>query len=187
MQYIQEEIWLQQLSTGVDAAYKQLFDRYYGLLAMFAYKYLEDRQAAEDVIHDVLLHLYQNKEKFTSIVVLKSYLYNAVRNRCLNILQHRKIVKDYALNVTEQRAQERGDYTMLEIEVYDQLRDAIDALPVPQCIIYDLTLQGYDNKEIAEKLGITEDSVKAHKKRGKKLLRERLENLMFWAIILSYM
>lgn len=185
MQYSQENIWLQQLSIGTESAYKQLFDHYYCLLAMFACRYLEDRQQAEDAVHDVLLNLYQQKERFNSITLLKSYLYNSVRNRCLNVLDHDKVVREYASDVVEKERTGTWKYNMLETEVYEQLREAIHTLPEPQRKIFDLTLDGYNNTEIAQLLELTEDAVKAHKKRGKKLLREKLQNLMYCSLIIN--
>ena len=44
--------------------------------------------------------------------------------------------------------------------------------------IYELTLQELSNEEIAAQLGLSVDSVKAHKKRGKQILKERLKGLM---------
>ena len=185
MCYFQEKIWLQQLSAGSEKAYKQLFERYYSLLATFAHKYLLDNQLAEDAVHDVLLNLYQQKEKFNSIVLLKSYLYNSVRNRCLNLLEHQKVAREYAAG--SMRQENNWKYSFLEAEVYEQLREAIDSLPEQQRKIFDLTLQGYNNGEIAGTLGITEDAVKAHKKRGKKLLREKLQHLMYGCLIIHWL
>ena len=182
MCYRNEEVWLQQLSKGSEKAYIQLFERYYTLLAMFAFRYLADRQLAEDAVHDVVLNLWQKKERFISITTLKAYLYNSVRNRCLNILEHDQVRKIYIRKMKEQGAEELN---YLETEVYEQLREAIYALPEQQRQIFDLTLQGFDNAEIAKKLNITLDAVKSHKKRGKKLLKENLGNLMLWVLILN--
>ncbi len=54
----------------------------------------------------------------------------------------------------------------------------IGELSDPVRKIYELTLQEFSNEEIAEQLGLTVDSVKAHKKRGKQILKERLKGLM---------
>ena len=187
MQYPQDEIWLQELGRGKERAYQRLFDQYYRLLAMFSFKYLNDRQQAEDAVHDVLLNLYQRKERFNSIVLLKSYLFNAVRNRCLNILEHRKVALEYNTRVIQLAGANFDEYNYIEMEVYEQLREAIGQLPEQQRRIFDLTLQGYDNAAIAEEMGITEDAVKSHKKRGKKLLKEKLQHLMYWSLIINWL
>lgn len=174
----QEEIWLEALSTGEEEAYKVLFTRYYSLLALFAHRYLSDRQRAEDAVHDVILNLYLQKEKFNSIVSLKAYLYNAVKNRCLNILKRQKLKEKYALEYRDQTDFDTHDYPLLEAETYELLKNAIGELHQQTRKVYDLLLLGYDNSEIAQKLGITLDAVKAQKKRGKKQLKEKLQNLL---------
>ncbi len=187
MQYPQDEIWLQELGYGKERAYQRLFDQYYRLLAIFSFKYLNDRQQAEDAVHDVLLSLYQQKERFNSITLLKSYLFNAVRNRCLNILEHQKVAREYTTKIIQLTGTNLDEYNYIESEVYEQLREAIRQLPEVQRRVFDLTLQGYDNAAIAEEMGISEDAVKSHKKRGKKLLKEKLQHLMYWSLIINWL
>lgn len=162
---------------GEEEAYKILFTRYYSLLALFACRYLCDRQQAEDTVHDVFLNLYLQKEKFNSIVSLKTYLYNSVKNRCFNILKRRKLQEKYTLEVQKQTDSESFYYHILETETYELLKKAISELHLQTRNVYDLLLSGYDNTEISEKLGISLDAVKAQKKRGKKLLKEKLRGL----------
>ena len=176
-------IWLTGLSRGEEQAYRLLFREYYALLAVFAYRYLNDRQLSEDVIHDVFLGLYQEKERFLNIMTLKSYLYNAVRNRCVDILRHQQIATRYEEEV-KGNGEDFYEEGILEAEAYVLLRKAITELPGQTGSVYDLVLQGYSNAEIAEKLSLTEDAVKAHKKRGKKLLREKLGHLLAVSLLI---
>lgn len=179
-----DDIWLQQLSTGTDEAYELLFTNYYSSLGMFAYRYLNDRQKAEDAVHDVLLELYQNWEKFDTITSLKAYLYNSIKNRCLNILKHDKIHNRYATFITSSE-QDFCDNRILEIETYELLKEAVNQLPEQTRKVYDLVLQGYDNPDIAKKLDLSDDAVKAHRKRGKKLLKDKLQHLLVFLLTLS--
>lgn len=182
-----EDIWLKQLSKGTEEAYKLLFDRYYSLLGVFAYRYLNDKQEAEDAINDVLLGLYQDKEKFETISALKAYLYNSVRNRCLNILRHNKIRSRYREEIAGQTETSFFLNQILESEVYELLEKAIGELPEQTRIVYQLVIQGYNNKEIAAKTGLSEDAIKAYKQRGKKILKERLQHLLILLIIFRFL
>lgn len=74
---------------------------------------------------------------------------------------------------------------ILEEEVYLILKEALDTLPEQTRQIYDLSLLGHDNQEIASLLGLTLDAVKARKKRGKQLLQEKLKNLIYLLILFS--
>ena len=184
MKNLSEDVWLKQLGNGTEEAYKLLFDRYYSLLGIVAYHYLNDRQKSEDVVHDVLLGLYQDKERFETITALKAYLYNSVRNRSLNMLRHDKIKARYAEEYAEKEKSSLFQNQVLEAEVHELLEQAIAQLPRQTRMVYELVLLGYNNKEIAAKAGLTEDAVKAHKQRGKKILREKLQHLLtIWILV----
>src|SRR5690606_20733139 len=127
---------------------------------------------AKDVVQDVLLDLWRNTITFTQELTLKSYLYTSVRNKCLDKLKHQKVKTKYLNSLKEESSFFLTQ--ILEEEVYEQLRIAIKELPPPVNEIYELTLLGKTNKEIAEELDLTIDAVKSHKKRGKKALQTKL-------------
>lgn len=179
-----DHIWLQQLSRGDAQAYRQLFHCYYSLLGVFAYRYLNDKQLCEDIVHDVFLELYQQKDRFLTINALKTYLYSAVRNRCVDFLRHHKVQVRYAELFLAEKEEAFYDSQVLEAEAYNLLKKAITELPNQTRGVYDLVLQGYTNQEIAEKMGLTEDAVKAHKKRGKKILRDKLAYLLSVSLLI---
>lgn len=184
MEINDDHTWLQQLSCGEAGAYRQLFQRYYTLLGVFAYRYLSDKQLCEDIVHDVFLELYQQKDRFLTINALKSYLYNAVRNRCIDFLRHYKVEGRYAALWMAEKEEAFYESRVLEAETYALLKKAIAELPDQTRKVYDLVLQGYSNPEIAEKMGLSEDAVKAYRKRGKKILRDKLANLLAVSLLL---
>lgn len=179
-----DHIWLEELRRGKEDAYRLLFKRYYALLGVFAYRYLNDRQLCEDAVHDVFLELFQAKERFITIVALKTYLYNAVRNRCVDMLRHDRVKARYAEQVITEKENLFYYNQVLEAESYLLLKKAIADLPGQTRLVYDYVLQGYNNQEIAEKIGITEDAVKAYKKRGKKILRDKLKYLSSFSLLI---
>lgn len=175
---------MRDLSKGAEDAYRLLFSRYYSLLGIFAFRYLNDKQLCEDVVHDVFLDLYQSRENFRTVLTLKSYLYGAVRNRCIDVLRHQQVKGRYEAQVLEAGKEAFYEDGILETEAYALLKEAITELPDQTRAVYDLVLHGFTNQEIAEKLNLTEDAVKAHKKRGKKILREKLEYLLSASLII---
>ena len=172
-----EKIWLEQLSKGDDHAYKELFDQLFYSLSSFAAKYLENHENAEDVVQDVFFEFWLKKITFDTFISLKTYFYRSVRNRCLDILKHQKVQSRY---FSEHALKEQTEFFLpqvLEEEVYVLLKEAIDSLPEQIRKVYDLTLLGHPNQEIAELLDITLDAVKSRKKRGKQLLQATLKNM----------
>ena len=175
--------WLQKLCQGEDEGYRIFFEEYYQILGLFAFKYVKDKDTAEDIINDIILELYSRKLQFENIVALKTYLFLSIKNRSLNYLRHHQSTQRY-LSLTE--AEEERDFfldNIIEEEVYFLLKKAICKLPEPIRQIYELSLQGLSNEEIARQLDLTIDSVKAYKKRGKQVLKKRLKGLMVFLSI----
>lgn len=172
-----EKTWLEKLRRGEEKAYRKFFEEYYQILCVFAGKYLKDHDHAEDIVHDVILELYSRKQSFPTLEALKSWLFSAIKNRCLNDLRHLRAGDRYA---REMQAGERQEFfleNIIEEETYFLLRQAIRQLDSPLRRIYELTLQGKSNEEIARALDLTLDSVKSYKKRGKQVLKEMLKDL----------
>lgn len=178
-----ERIWLEELEKGQNSAFRVLFVTFYAHLCAFARKYVDQQVVAEDIVQDILYDLWLRKLHFENLLALKAYLYSTVRNRCLDVLKHRKVEERY---FTEQRHKEDTDFFLhqiLEEEVYVFLKEAIAALPEQTAKIYLLALEGYDNAEIADILHLTLDAVKAHKKRGKKILQEKLKGFIYLFVL----
>lgn len=174
----QEPKWLQQLCRGEEEGYRAFFEEYYQVLGVFAMKYVKEKEAAEDIVQDVLLELYSRHLQFDTVVALKAWLFTSIKNKCVNHLRHLRSRERY---LQELPAEEEGEFFLdriIEEEVYFLLRKAVCELADPVRRIYELSLQGHSNEEIAAMLDLTLDSVKSYKKRGKQVLRERLKGLM---------
>ena len=73
---------------------------------------------------------------------------------------------------------------MLEEEVYSNLLKALDKLPKRCKEVFELSLKGYKNDEIAQAMEISLETVKSQKKRGKSLLSSVLKNLAAYLLLL---
>ena len=176
-----EKHWLKLLVEGDEKAYKRLFELYDSSLVMFAAKYLRDTDLAEDLVQDVIYDFWKQRQHLSELSSLKSWLYISVRNRCINYLEHDKVKKKYL----QLNGEAEADFFLSQIieeEVYLALKQAIDILPPKIRTIFYLILERKTNAEIASLLGITEEAVKAYRKRGMKMLRIRLSN--FWILAL---
>lgn len=183
METAQENRWLIALQDGDGQAFRKLFDDYFYPLFSFAFKYVENEGEAEDVVSEVIYELWEKKLHFESILMLKSFLYRSVRNRCLNILKHREIEEKYR---EQNDWKSESDFFLdqiLEEEVYLELRKTIESLPESIRKIYELVLLGYDNQEISVMTGLSSDAIKARKKRGKQLLQEKLKHLVYLLVL----
>jgi len=82
---------IEGLRSGRESAYQQLFERFYRKLVVFAMKYIGDLEVARDLVQDLFLSIYESRRSISIQTSLKSYLYSAVKNRCLNHIRHQAV------------------------------------------------------------------------------------------------
>ena len=179
------DIWLSNLSKGCNSSYKILFDKYYYRLCSFANKFLDSKEGCEDIVQEIFFYLYESQREFDNEVSLKSYLYTSVKNKCLSILRHQKVIEKYADRIDEKEQKEFFLNALIEEEVFSFLKDSFSYLPEKTKKVFELTVKGYKNEQISEELGLSIDAVKSHKKRGNVILRDKLKDLVFLLIMLS--
>ena len=160
-----------------DDAIKMLFEQYYTPLVLFANGYVLELDSCKDIVQEVFIVLIEAREKFNSIYNLKAYLYQATRNRCLKYLRHEEVKKKYAEEVQYESEEFYFD-RILEEEVYQHLMNAISDLPEQCRKVFLLVLENKSNQEIANMLSVGIETVKSHKKAGKKILYERLKDMV---------
>lgn len=166
------------ISMGSRENFDLVFRTYYQALVSFASTYL-DREIAEDVVSNMFFKLWQKKHKINDQSHLKFLLYRAVRNACLNAIK----LNQNAANRAEYIAQESEQFepsvvnNIIHAEVLAEIYRAINMLP-SQCarVIALSYVDGLSNAEIAKEMGLSEQTVKNHKGRGLKALKENLSN-----------
>ena len=175
------QAWLRSLYAGEEQAYKLFFERYYQLFARFAMKYVSDEMVSEDIVHDVILEYWTARRLFESLESFKSFFYVSIKNRCLNWLDHKQAERNYLNDASARQSDDFFLDSIIEEEVYALMRKTCGEFSGPLRKVFDLVLDGKSNDEIAKALGLSLDSVKAYKKRGKQILKKRLGHLLaFW-------
>jgi RNA polymerase sigma-70 factor (ECF subfamily) len=72
------------IRAGRESAFEELFKDYYRPLSVFALRYVPDLELAKEIVQGFFVHLYENRKSIIISNSLESYLYQSVRNRCLN-------------------------------------------------------------------------------------------------------
>ncbi len=167
-----EEFYIAGLHQGNEDIYRMVFEKYHTRLCYFAATLLPVDDASEDVVQEAFVKLWQRRNDFPDLRSVKSFLYITVRNRCLNIRKHDKIVKKYGdllhAEVEDADAMEQ----IMEAEILEKVHRALQQLPAGCRNVMQLGyFKGLKNKEIAQKLQVSVNTVKTQKKRGLQLLR----------------
>ena len=175
---------VQPITLTNETDFRRIFDDFYVSLCMFASHYIEDDASAADIVQDCFVKLWQLRTDFFYLHQVKSFLYTSVRNKALNELEHLKIVNDYAQKLTEKSNDSFYQDHVVEEEVYRILIEAIDQLPEQMRAIMRLALEGKSNKEIAEALNVSADTVHTLKKIAYRKLRVALKEYYYLAFLL---
>ena len=154
-----------------------LYRRYAPELVRYIRKFTEDQAAAEDIVQETFITVWENKKTFNSYQGLKAYLYELVQNKCTNYLKHRQVEDKYASYVKTTGEEAEGDYSLMQEEIYRELYMAVRELPEKCQRVFELHLEGKKNDEIAEILGISVLTVKSHKQNAIHILKEKMGNL----------
>ncbi len=154
--------------------YRRLFDSLYPQLCVYAYKYLDNLELSKDMVQEIFIKVWEDKIPFVDDSHSTGYFYKAVKNKCLNHLKskHYKITERYELAELEDYDTEEFVFTEdVSIETSEIINRAIDELPTKAGEVIRLSIKDYTNNEIAEKLSISVNTVKDHKKVAYRKLR----------------
>jgi len=167
--------------------FERLYCAYCDRLRNFAARYLNDLAGAEDVVNDSFVRLW-NRYGSKDIDKCEALLYSMVRNACLDRLRHLVLVRSVSIdslpldpagerlyNIDMLGSDSADSDTMFE-ELRSQVAAALGLLP-PKCrkVFMLSRLEHLKNREIAERLGISEKAVEKHISRALKHLRSLVE------------
>jgi len=177
-----------ELEAGSPKGMDLLFDVYYKKLVTWADTYLDNLQAAEDLVQDFLVELWENrKSREWRPESLQSFLFISVRNRCFHELEKKDILR---LRVDLEGIDEVfEEYNEKYDLILEELLSQLEVLPPrTKQIMNGVFVRGMKYREVAEDLGISVSTVKSmllssiEKLRGKLTKKELLELLFccYW-------
>jgi RNA polymerase sigma-70 factor (ECF subfamily) len=88
-----------RIRAGDQAAFESVFHAYTRQLCAFAFRYVGSREAAAELVQDVFLWIWQQRDRWEVHGAVRSYLYRAVRNRALDFLKHEGVERRWAQEV----------------------------------------------------------------------------------------
>lgn len=186
--YLLELQLLIRLKEGCHESYAILFNTYYKNLVLFAGTIIQDRAVCEDIVQNIFLKLWNERNNLVIETSLKSYLLRAVRNGCLDHLRHQKIVENYVtrLYTTLDDSDSVNNYVLYS-DLYVHLQDAISKLPEKQKEAFIMSrFKDMKYKEIAEKLNISERAVEDRISKALSQLRINLKDFLITLFMLLF-
>ena len=151
--------------TNDEQTFEKLYRQYFIRLFRFCFSIVHQKEAAEEIVNDVFLHLWRRQPSAEAIKNLEVYLYVATKNLSFNYLRDNHFL--HTVDISERTAeyiQLDGDpeSMLVNAETLHQLRTAISLLP-PKCkLIFKLIKEdGLKYKDVALLLNISVKTVEA--------------------------
>jgi RNA polymerase sigma-70 factor (family 1) len=171
-------------SISSDIGFEYVFKKYYARLCYFAYRLVGDRDAAEDIVQEIFMKFWDRREGFGNEPSVKTFLYLTVRNASLNFLRHAAVEQRYLDDALPLDSEpDKGLDQLIHAEVLAEIHRSICELPAACRQVVELAyFEGLKNNKIAERLGISVNTVKTQKQRALGHLRIRLDLSAYLAI-----
>lgn len=162
--------------TAFDAIYKKYSRRLFG----FVFRYVKQEADTEEIIQEVFIKIWQSREKIKDGSSFESFLFTVAHNATVNLLKKRATEQKYIEHVKSLQRTEQAYELTDEIhykELQQKFQGLLNELSPRQKEIFQLSRdEGLSHKEIAEKLGISVNTVKNHLVTTLFFLKNKLNN-----------
>jgi RNA polymerase sigma-70 factor (ECF subfamily) len=172
---------LASLATGSESAIEMLFKSFYQPLCQYAYSFLRDKDEADEVVQAAFVNIWDRREELSIQTSVKSYLYRAVRNACLNVIKHERVKKEHETHELAQGepVHEGTSEGVMMSELERRIAAAMKALPEQCRLVFQLSrFEELRYAEIAEQLNISVKTVENHMGKALRIMREQLKDYL---------
>ncbi|MDO5664641.1 MAG: RNA polymerase sigma-70 factor [Bacteroidia bacterium] len=169
-----------EISNENQNAFNALFRQQYVKLVSFAQTFVVEKNLAEEIVSDVFVSIWINRDKLPVIDNPNTYLYVSVKNRSLNILRN----KTYTVAIEEQLEAQKTTHDnphdkIEQRELSEKLLSIINALPEQQRLVFNMIKQnGLTAKQAAEILQLSPRTVETHLYKAIKQLEQEITDYL---------
>lgn len=168
--------YFRQAQQGSIKAFEVLFKRFYSPLCLYAYRFTESSAFSEELVQDIYYLLWRDRNQIEIVYSVKSYLYEAVRNRALHYLEQLKVRERYGrvvnMNFSEFYSSNNPEAVFEARDMERRLSDILLRFPDRRRRIFYLhRFGGNQYSEIAKMLSISVKTVEAEMHKALKALR----------------
>jgi RNA polymerase sigma-70 factor (ECF subfamily) len=177
-----------RLQGGDSAAFERVFEAFYHRLYSFINQYVSDSEATKNILQDVFLMLWEKKSILLDDSNLNAWLYTVAKNKALKYLRHKQYINnhveisllrqnEHTLNASALESIDTSEFAFREIEKI--IEHTLNSMPEQVKAVFNLSrFENLKNREIAEKLGISEKTVEANITKSLKILRSALKDYL---------
>ena len=175
-----------QSLKGDRNSFKSIFQDYYQPLCHLSIQYLEDEEEAKGVVQEAFVKLWEIRQNLDPDSNIQNFLFTLVKNSCLNLIKRRQIllrhhekIRRLEMHYQYESLSRMGDDYLEFNELKEKIDLAIRKLPEHCRVVFEMSrFEELKNREIAEKLGVTQKTVEAHLTKALKILRNELKDYL---------
>lgn len=177
---------LTDLRLGDLKAFREIYELYKLKVTRLAYRYCLDKADAEEVLQDVFMKLWNNKEKINASQNFDNYLFTIAKNTVLDKIKSYKLEKEnlskyFAHHKTV--ATDQTEQHILHHELQQLLAEVLVELPPKRRRIFEMNrLEGYTYQQITEALQISSGTVEKQMSKALKVVKKKLTGYKLLAI-----
>lgn len=175
---LNEAVLLAKIARGDERAFREIFDHYQQGMYTFAQKITRSNADAEEIVQDIFLKVWCNRNQLQSVENFGGYLNRLVRNHAFNLLRHEAVVSKVKTEIgLNSSSNDLGTQQALDYKETKELLDnVVSRLPEQQRRVYALChLEGLKYDEVAAQLNISPDTVHYHMKLALATIREHFK------------
>jgi RNA polymerase sigma-70 factor (ECF subfamily) len=159
-------------ASDEEKAFRLVFDKYYIPLCAIAQLYVYSKAEAEDIVQQLLIKLWEEKQYLQVNRSLRGYLHQSVRNRCLNYLESKKTLSDKIRKIPDPQSVRHALDFLLDEEAQSVVEKAVSELPdQSRKTLEAVYFSGQSYKDAAKTLNLSLNTVKSHLKNALRHLR----------------
>ncbi len=176
-----DKIWCEKLQKGNKTAFKQLFNKYHKSLFLFVNSMIKSSADAEEIIQDIFVKIWINRQRINPDLSIKAYLVKIARNEVYSYFRKKineQKMKEY-LSSNRDKIKNPTEEKLIYMNLETLLVKEIKRMPQKRQQIFKLSrMENLSHKEIAKKLNISTKTVENHISLALKHLKKSLSDYL---------
>ena len=174
-----EQLLIAGCKRGESNARRELYEKYAPAMLSLCVRYVKDRESAKDVLQDGFVKIFTHIEQYEARGTFSGWIRQIFVNTALEYLKKNEMLRMNVHMDDFSEVIEEFDHQVLKKISADDLIECISGLPDRSRTVFNLyAIEGYSHAEIAEKMGIQENSSRSQFARARKTLQQMVLDLM---------
>jgi len=177
------------VKKGDNEAFEEIFRRFWQELLDAAYRRVKVQETAAEMVQSLLVNLYLKRETIVLHTSLRNYLHISLKNKVLNAVRSEIVRNNYRQHMLADNTQYQPDAAAsLQLKELEERIDASCAVLPEKCreVFFLSRKEHLSYQHIAQRLGISVNTVEKHMVKALKILRSRLKGYnytLFWLLV----